>query len=313
MSDSEEDELSSEYYDSDEEEHQGRIQICTCAFTIKLIFVVILSTVLGLYITVKIVQLYLPTPEQDLPTPPRDVALRIENAKNSAGEVTIMWEPSLEGEVTHYRIYRWNELLGHWMELYFSPTQKLGTKDKMLPARLNQDTKISYKIVAENPVNQSKPEYVWFYHSAYNYTEFQLPTTSRAVPAPIGIKVEDISNEEGAERLHIQWDRPSQDPLGYQVFRRNSITKQFDLVEEYTSIRYYSRCPMSNFPLDRLYCFVVKTITWGDIGLSEPSFERCIYITEWFWQRSVRQKELAGKQPFEIPRYKQLFPFIGSE
>eukprot|EP00012_Vannella_robusta_P004317 CAMPEP_0206186666 /NCGR_PEP_ID=MMETSP0166-20121206/2538_1 /ASSEMBLY_ACC=CAM_ASM_000260 /TAXON_ID=95228 /ORGANISM="Vannella robusta, Strain DIVA3 518/3/11/1/6" /LENGTH=272 /DNA_ID=CAMNT_0053602093 /DNA_START=1 /DNA_END=816 /DNA_ORIENTATION=+ len=263
--------------DWDDEEER----LFTREFWCKFVLVVIFSVILGLFITQKVViYFFMPTPGQDWPSPPTDVAIR----QVKDGEIMLMWEPSQHGFVQHYRIYRYNNFLNKWNELEHSPTQKLGTKDTYLPSIWKNGTKIRYKVVAENKQNQSHPVELWF-NIGYPYLHFDLPTSSLAPDIfPTPVRLLDISFKRGEEKIHIEWDRPPEKVLGYEVYRWNRITKEYDEVEHYDSIRNYSRSKMPNFPTEQLYCFAVKAVSWGDVGTSAPSYPRCIYIKNWVWE-----------------------------
>ena len=282
-------------YEDDYESEEEDVEIfwdtlLTSEFCCKLIVVMIVSIIIGLYTAQQLAIAYSPKRYQSLPGPPRDVAIRTDELKTK-GEITIMWEPAIEGLVEYYRIYRWNELLRNWVELTHSPTKKLGTKDKYLPYGLDNTTKVRYQVVAENYQNQSMPVEVWFLLGSKGEISFDEPTTSRSLPAPVGIKVEDLSFYEGEERIHIEWNKMEEKPLGYQIFRWNKITKLYDLVDRYDSIRHHTRCQMSKYPTSELYCFVVKAIKWGDIGISPPSLRRCIFVEEWLYAKNRTQNK----------------------
>lgn len=292
--------------DSDEEEiFLSRQRYFDLGFFIKLFVICILACFISLVVTPKVIQYYfLPVPNQDLPSPPTHFAIR----QVKKDELLLMWEPSLYGDVHHYRIYRWNNFLGQWNELYHSPTQKLGTKDTFLPSIWNNGTKIRYKIVAENKVNQSYPVEVWF-NIGYPYLDFNYPTSSLApkiLQTPL--RLLDISFNKGEEKIHIEWDRPTDEKiLGYEVYRWNKFLRVYDEIERYDSIRNYSRSIMPNYPTEELYCFVVKAVIWGDVGTSAPSYPRCIFIKNWNWElNEIENNQEDNKENSKMPRYQQL-------
>lgn len=293
-----------EEYESDTED-EDEYQFWSPELICRLIVVLMLSIILGLYLSNMVIEYYfLPTPNQDWPLPPDDVAVRM----LASGDILLMWEPSPGGFVQHYRVYRWNNFLNRWKELPSSPTQKLGMRDSFLPGIWNDGTKIKYKVVAENNVNQSHPVELW-YNLGYPELNFDLPTTSRApeiLSTPL--RLMDISFTQGDEKIHIEWDRPPEKVLGFEVYRYNKILKVYDKVEKYDSIRNYSRCKMPNYPIGFEHCFVVKSVSWGDIGTSAPSYERCIYIDKWAWDiddEDEKEKQRTIKTS-RFPKFQQL-------
>ena len=268
----------------------------------KFLVAVIISILCGIVFIHFAVQSYEPNENCELPTKPRDAAIRTDFV-HSKGEITIMWEPSREGVVDYYRIFRESNL--GWQELEHSPTDKLGTKDKNLPVWVNSHQKLTYRIYAENSQNRSLPTEVWFYLPP---VEFDLATTSRAPRPPSNLTVEDISFEMGKEELLLRWNKPTKKVLSYTVYILNRINNQYD---EIGSIK-NGEVTYFHYPIHvkGQHCFVMKANSWGDIGVSAPSPPTCITIQYWLWEIAEMDAEEIEVSPHYISDPQIILPII---